>query len=317
MALEAARAAPGARSVAARPQGPAPNPPNPFWNAVLQVARKEVLQHIRTKRLLIIGGLLALSLALITLVFGPAILRGIPSAGVAKENVVFLAYFSVFFIGGYFFLQLLPIVLTADAVCSEWANRTVFLLLSKPVSRSAFVLGKLLGSYVTVAATVVVLFGLDYALMQGFYSGSPSGGEVLGFVEALGVLILGAGAFAAIALFFSTLTRSTVLSLLMTLGVWIMVLPLLGQVGLFAALGDRSFNGDLSASRIDNWRYLSPGSDMAVAGKFLVPDAQVRDALSFLSQAPNSNALAILSLVLYTGAFLGLSLLVVQRRNFE
>ncbi|MFA5943348.1 MAG: ABC transporter permease, partial [Candidatus Thermoplasmatota archaeon] len=181
-----------------------------FWNAMWQVARKEILQHIRTKRLLIIAGVIIFALALVTLVFGPNIARSFDDFGfqsdAATENLL-LSVFLGFL--GLVFIQLLPIILTADAVCSEWSSRTIFLLLSKPVSRTAFVFGKYVGSLVTVVVTLVVLLGLDYAIMQPLYSGEPDAQDILGFAKFLGFLCVGSAALAAMALFFSTVTRST------------------------------------------------------------------------------------------------------------
>lgn len=286
-----------------------------FWNATYEVARKEVLQHIRTKRLLIIAGLVVASLVLITAIVGPRFIEGEGEVAVAAENFVLLLYFSTFFIGGYFFIQLLAIVLTADAVCSEWSSRTIFLLLSKPVSRTAFVLGKFLGSYVTVAVTLAVLFSLDYLAIQPLYAGSPSFQEVLGFFGAIGVLVLGAGAFTALALFFSTLTRSNVMALLLTLGSWIIIFPLLGQVGFFIELGQD--NPDMDSDSVRAWRYFNPGALMASAGEVLVADDEARSGLDFLSGAPKSLLGAVLGLLGHTAGWLALSLLVVNRRNFE
>jgi ABC-type transport system involved in multi-copper enzyme maturation permease subunit len=288
---------------------------NDFARSTYEVARKEVLQHIRTKRLLIIAGLIVLSLVLLTIVFGPDIARGMDLEVVATENFVLLVYFSTFFIGGYFFLQLLAIVLTADAVCSEWSNKTLFLLLSKPVSRLAFVTGKFLGSYVSVSVTMVVLIGLDYLAIQGGYAGSPTGKEVLGFFGALGILVLGAAAYTSMALFFSTITRSTVMALLFTLGMWIIILPLLGQIGFFIELGNEQ--PDPNSDLAEGFRYLNPHNDMATAGKLLVSNNEVREVLDALSQSVDSVPLAVFALLVHTVVWFGLSAVVVLNRNFE
>lgn len=291
-----------------------------FWNATYEIARKEFMQHLRTKRLLIIGTLLVLSLVLMTLVVGVRFvgdLGGDQVDATASEHIVMLFYFSTFFVGGYFFIQLLAIVLTADAVCSEWSNRTIFLLLSKPVSRAAFVTGKFLGSLFTVSVTILVLFSLDYLVLNFLLDGGPSGEEVLGFFGALGVLILGAAAFTSLSLFFSTLTKSNVVSLLLTLGAWIIVLPLVGQIGFFSTIGDENFEGDFDDVRIDWSRYLNPGADMSVAGKVLVPDEGDRGLLEFLAFPPKHSGWALAALGGHTVGWFLLSLLVVQRRNFE
>ncbi len=289
-----------------------------FWHGAYEVARKEVLQHVRTKRLFIIGGLLIASLAFITLFVGPRFLANQEDiGGTSLENFVFLIYFSTLFVGGYFFIQLLAIVLTADAVCSEWSSRTIFLLLSKPVSRMSFLIGKFAGSVLTIAMTILVLFSLDYLVMQPFYDGSPSANEVGRFFGAVGILILGAAAFASVALFFSTLSRSTVVSLLLTLAMWIIVFPLITNLGLFTTIGDRDFDGDFDSPRIDWSRYLSPGAAMSIAGEILVKDDSTRAAFEFLSGTPAHMSWAIVALVAHTVIWFGLSLLIVQRRNFE
>ena len=237
------------------------------WHAVWEVARKEILQHIRTKRLLIIGGLIIFALVLVTLVFGPRIARSFDDFGfqsdTATENLLLSAFLGFL---GLVFIQLLPIVLTADAVCSEWSSRTIFLLLSKPVSRTAFVLGKFLGSLITVVATLVVLLGLDYIIMQPLYSGTPDGEDVLGFVKFLGMLCLGSAALAAMALFFSTVTRSTAIAILITLGVWLVGFNLIGNLGNIINLGSEDPNEDLA----QGFQYVNPGYDMGLAVGFLV-----------------------------------------------
>jgi ABC-type transport system involved in multi-copper enzyme maturation permease subunit len=154
-------------------------------------------------------------------------------------------------------------------------------------------------------------------ILNFMLDGAPRPEEVAGFFAALGVLVLGAAAFTSLSLFFSTLTKSTVVSLLLTLGAWIIVLPLIGQIGLFSTIGDDSFEGDFDDVRIDWSRYLNPGSDMSVAGKILVPNDEDRGVLDFLSFPPKHTSVALLALGAHTAGWFGLSMLIVQRRNFE
>ncbi|HUR62545.1 MAG TPA: ABC transporter permease subunit [Candidatus Thermoplasmatota archaeon] len=321
-ALPAAAARP---TGAPRALGPQATPLQAFTNAVLQVARKEFMQHIRTKRLLIIGGVLMAFLVMVTLVFGPNVAKNFPTGGViSREHVILTFYFGVGFIGGLQFTQLLSIVLTSDAVCSEWSNRTIFLLLSKPVTRIAFVTGKFLGNLFTITATLVTLFVVTYVLMQPFYEGSPSGEEVRGFFGMLGMIILGSAAFCAISLFFSTLTRSTVLSLLLILSLWLLVFPILGATGTFIELSKNPPN--FQSGTIDAWRYFNPASDMQAGARLLIPSSlssevsDVQEILEFINPvgvAAKDVGTAALALLAYTVVFFALSCLVVQRRNFE
>jgi ABC-type transport system involved in multi-copper enzyme maturation permease subunit len=312
----AARPSPSRRP---RSDGPASGG-NDFVRSVYEVARKEVLQHIRTKRLLIIAIAMALLLGAVTLVFGPNIAKNFESEDNAEENLILAFYFGFGLIGGLVFTQLLSIVLTSDAVCSEWSNRTIFLLLSKPVSRAAFTVGKFVGNLTVIAGTITILFTADYLLMQSFYSGAPDAGEWRGFFLTLLVVILGCAAYAAISLFFSTLTRSTIQSTLLTLAMWIIILPLIGSIGLFTHIGDSDV--DFDDPEVQATLYFNPNSCMQTVTKLLLPNdnGEFTEALRFLNffnPAPKSLGLATLSLSLYTVVFFAASILVVQRRNFE
>lgn len=308
-----------------------------FVRATFEVARKEVMQHIRTKRLLIIGLIMLFLLVMITLVFGPNVTKdasNVPSTTGnadhpytnALENTVLTVYFGVSIVGGLQFTQLLAIILTGDAVCSEWSNRTIFLLLSKPVSRTAFVAGKMLGNLFTVFATIAVLFILDYILMQPFYAGSPDGAEVAGFFLMLLFILLGCAAFASISLFFSTITKSTLMSFLFTLATWLIGFPILGNIGVFMSIRDAASNGNVQnfydLPKVQAWLYLNPVADMQAGLRALLPHddgsaATLLRYLNFFNGAPNDAVLAAFVLVGYTVGFFALSLVVVNRRNFE
>ncbi len=297
-----------------------------FASATYEVARKEVLQLLRTKRLMGVGIALILSLLLLT-IFVPSWfltaeelqdLTG--TTGLPPANFILLFFLSgLFLLSGFFFIQLLPILLTADAVCSEWQNRTIFLLLSKPVPRQAFVLGKFLGIAGSIAVFVSVLLALDYVVMLGLFgSGSAAGfGRFLG---ALGIIVLGVMAFSAVALFYSTLTRSSVVSMLLAVVSWIILFPLMARLDFFVALfrfGSRSFAMSNEEAGIGWSQYLSPGELMKSSSSVLVPGGG-GDLFGFLGGGQDVNGVAIsLALVAHIVVFVGLALLVVQRRDFE
>jgi len=292
-----------------------------FVRAAYEVARKEFMQHLRTKRLLIITGFLVLFLGLFMFVFGPEIVRDISFTETSRQHIVLSFYFAAGLVGGLQFTQLLALVLTLDAVCSEWSNRTIFLLLSKPVPRSAFVTGKFLGNLFTIAVTLVPLFLLTYLLMIPAYSGSPSGKEFLGFLGMLGFILLGAAAFASFSLFVSTLTKSTLMSALIVMAMWLIGFPLLGNIGTFTSFDDPGVE-------LDDWpadwsRYLNPSSMMQAGAKLLVTSEADQDLLDFIdygaifSFSAQRLWLAGVGLGAFTVVFFLGSLLVVQFRNFE
>lgn len=294
---------------------------NEFVATAFQVARKEFLQHLRTKRLFIILGFLIAILVLFLFVFGPRIARGNPLPNTSGEHFVLAIYLSGLLVGGLAFTQLTSIVLTADAVCSEWSQRTIFLLLSKPLSRSAFVVGKFVGNLFTIVVAIVGVFTVAYLAMQPAYDGGPSGDEVLGFFGMLGFVLLGCAAFASLALFFSAITKSNVTSLLMMLGLWLLAFPMIGAIGIFSNIGERDF--DFDDASVQGWLYLNPAADMQAGLRLLVPDATGQERLEMilhsnpLAVAPNNLLGAALALVTYTVVFLAATLVVVRRRNFE
>ena len=304
-----------------------------FLRATYEVARKDVLQHIRTKRLLVIGIFFLVVLQLVTMViphvFGE--LENPPPGEPSLENTFFFFHLNASLFGGLFAIQLLCIVLTADAVCSEWGQRTIFLLLSKPVSRTAFVVGKYVGSVVSIVPTIALLYVLQYMLMMAVYPGQPTGDEVLGFALMLLMLALGAMAVAAVALFFSSLTRSNVLSLILTLLTTFFLFPILGAIGDITYGFDQSAEyqrgGDGYALDPEDWKYdwshyATPTGTLAAAPGLLFPGDNGEDegfALSlFIPQfAPQRTWMAVLSGAAFIALFVGLSILRVNRRNFE
>ena len=302
--------------------------------AVYEVARKEVMQHIRTKRLLVIGIFFFVMLQLVTMVI-PLVFGAVddaPEDGTAHENTWFFIHLNASLFGGLFAIQLLCIVITADAVCSEWSQRTIFLLLSKPVSRTAFVLGKFIGSIVAVVPTIAVIYLIQYLLMMVVFPGQPNAEEVGGFVLMLGMLALGAMAVASLALFFSTLTRSNVLSLILTLLVTFFLFPIVSSIGdfkasydTFEAARDAGDGEDPDLPDNDEWiydwsHYVTPTGTLAAAPGLLLPDEQGEGfALSLLipQSPPQRTWLAILSGLAFIALFVGLSVLRVNRRDFE
>ncbi len=295
-----------------------------FWHATYQVARNEILQHLRTKRMLVVGALLLVSLVLMTIVF-PITLFELDQAdvegefageGVALENFAFFLFLNFPLVGGYMFMQILSIILTADAVSGEWQRKTLFLVLSKPVPRAALVMGKFLGAVIPLVTLFLLMFLIDYAILNMVYPGNPSGEQVGRFFGAVGMILLGAVAFATMGLFFSTITKSGTGSLIWSLAMGLLLFPILGAIGDFTRAGD-DFAGEASDPKYDWSHYLTPNHVMTKAGDVLLgADLEVQFSL-----VPTTPAASLPGII---GAGFGLillflvgSLLVVQIRNFE
>lgn len=111
---------------------------------------------------------------------------------------------------------MIALFLGSTVVGKEIEKRTIYTVLSKPVSRQGYLLGKLLGGCVVIAAAHVLnLLTLCLVLwMNG--EGSPSG-----LVASVYLMILESSLIAAIALFFSLATSSLMLASALSIGVFL------------------------------------------------------------------------------------------------
>lgn len=304
-----------------------------FARATYEVARKEFLQHVRSTRLIVVAILFMISLIVTTIVLPVTLgftefFEEAPEGNEefyvpSGENFAMTLFLTIPILGGVFFIQVLSIVMTSDGVCSEWHNRSIFLLLSKPVPRMAFVLGKFFGSVVPLAVLVALLMMIDYAILQAVFPGTSDGTDVARFFGGLGILVIGLTVFATMGLFFSTLTRSTLASLFMTFGVAFLVLPLVGLIGEFNLWADQenAFDQDgidPDAAKYDWSRYLNPGTIMSKSTE-VIGGEDFRFGLTFLvpTFAPAHTWLAVVSGFAFIGVFLLGALTIVQYRNFE
>ncbi|MBN8550040.1 MAG: ABC transporter permease subunit [Deltaproteobacteria bacterium] len=98
----------------------------------------------------------------------------------------------------------------------ELAKKTVYNILAKPVSRGQFVLGKYFGMFATVAV-MACLMGLALSLFVSFFEGRA---DVLLF-EAYLYILLELLIICAVAMFFSSIVVTPMLSGLFTFGVFL------------------------------------------------------------------------------------------------
>jgi ABC-type transport system involved in multi-copper enzyme maturation permease subunit len=113
-------------------------------------------------------------------------------------------------------------------VWKEVERRSIYSLLTKPLSRAEFILGKYCGLGLTLAVNVVVMVVAWYAVLA--YMSTTVSPEVraswaapatdLGMLRAIGLILVELMLVTAIALFFSTFS-SPFLSAGLTLGLWV------------------------------------------------------------------------------------------------
>lgn len=110
---------------------------------------------------------------------------------------------------------LISVFVGISLVQKEIKGRTVLTLLSKPISRVSFIVGKYLGLMAVVAVHLTLLTGVFYVILAITHSGPD-----LGLLKAVYLVFCEMGVIVAVALLFSSFS-SPVLSALFTLGVYL------------------------------------------------------------------------------------------------
>jgi len=145
------------------------------------------------------------------LVVGGATVFGRVTIGDTTKVIKDFGLFSLSFFGA-----VITIVSGVTLLAKEMKQKTVYNIVSKPLARWQFILGKYLGLVMTVS-TIVLTMGLGLWLYIGLYQGELDSLILIGtFFVLLEVAIL-----AAIAIFFSTVAVEIPLTGIFTLGAWI------------------------------------------------------------------------------------------------
>lgn len=214
---------------------------------VFVVARTELLEHFRSKRIYIISGLYAVSF-LVAALIAPRLFGEAVFSGDDRIPQLLAVYFTTFL--GFTFTSLLAIILIADAICGEWKDRSLFLLFSKPVGRRAVLTGKVVGAYASVVLAFASVFALGLIVLI-FTLGMPDAdawGRILG---GLGYSLIALIPFLALGTLTTTLFRTPMTSMMVSVGMKFLGFPLLSTIGILLTViqeGTRSqpnFNSDL------------------------------------------------------------------------
>ena len=195
---------------------------------IWEVSRKEINELIKTKRFVIFFVLYALIFLLcvwLLCYFNPHL---------TKEH--FLGVMKNIHSIIYIFYAILPIVLSYDLITKERVTKSIYLFLSKPVSREEVVLGKFLGVIIAVLLILLPVLTIGLAIFSA-YNGIPYLSDTAKFYLHSLVLLLVCSCYISLSLLFSVLVRSSLTSLILSLlGGWWgleMVYPLLSMYSLY------------------------------------------------------------------------------------
>jgi ABC-type transport system involved in multi-copper enzyme maturation permease subunit len=135
-------------------------------------------------------------------------------------------------------LSLFVILLTYDAISGEKERGTLKLTLSNEVSRSTYIIGKIIGGFSVIGISFILPLVLGLAFMMGFYP------EVLADFDAeawmrLAIIVLVyliyLGLFFAVGLFVSSMCQKSSTSFIVLLMIWVLFVTIVPRVSLTVA----------------------------------------------------------------------------------
>ena len=207
------------------------------WTGIWSVVLKEMADHLSSTRIFILDILIVLA-AVGTIYVATRELQ----QTTLQDEFLYLRLFSTasqplpsFVSLLAFFIPLVSISLTFDAVNGEFSRRTMSRILAQPVYRDALLLGKFLASLFTLAlvctAIWLLIFGMGI-LRLGVAPGAEEVGRAVLFLLAT---IFYGGVWLAVALVFSVVFRQTATAALASTAVWLFITVFWGIIaGLLA-----------------------------------------------------------------------------------
>jgi ABC-type transport system involved in multi-copper enzyme maturation permease subunit len=200
--------------------------PNRF-KIIYDVTRKELLEHFKTLRLLVI-------------------------------SVVFIIVFFIFMVGGHYlgggaepwykihpndalanllgvsslFPPILAIALGYDTIVGERTRRSLHLIVSKPVDRSSIYIGKFLGAFISIAIIYLVVGSIGYLVVMSASGKIPNATEFGRAYGGIGVILFSAACWVLIVMLFSTSFKTVTSTVVFSVIFWLFILNILSQVGL-------------------------------------------------------------------------------------
>jgi ABC-2 type transport system permease protein len=199
---------------------------------LLAVFRKELADHLGSRRFLILFALI--------------LLAGMSSVYVAAQSIrdqisdsqnAFLLLFTTAsgplpsFITFISFLgPLVGLALAFDSINGEWNRGTLSRLLAQPIYRDAVVNGKFLAALTTIAIMLTSIFVIIGALGIWRLALIPTGEELLRVLVFLFICILYVGFWLALATTFSVLLRQTATAALAGIAAWIFFTFFVGMI---------------------------------------------------------------------------------------
>lgn len=192
-------------------------------SSLFTLFRKELADHFRSKRIIILLALVWLSGFSTIYIAGQSIHQQVPSS-----DFVFLLLFTassgalppfISFIA--FFGPLIGLALSFDAINREQSSGTLGLVLSQPIFRDTVINGKFLAGLTVIAFMLVSIVLIVSGLGLWLLAIPPSLEEVLRIITYVAITIIYIGFWMALAMLLSIFFKRITTSVLAGISVWL------------------------------------------------------------------------------------------------
>jgi ABC-2 type transport system permease protein len=191
---------------------------------VIPIFRKELADHLMSRRFLIL-----FTLVLLTAIFATYVATQTLRKTVSENTeFVFLTVFTtsgerlpsfVFFLS--LFIPIISIALGFDAINSERTSGNLSRLLSQPIYRDAVINGKFLAGLAVIAIIVISVIAIVSGLGLRIVGVPPDWEEVFRLLVFALVTVIYGAFWLALSTLFSILFKSSVTSMLASFGLWV------------------------------------------------------------------------------------------------
>jgi len=186
---------------------------------ICDIIRKEIKEIAKTKRLLIIGILFCVATT------GWAVYSGHFLEQGPNEMVSSNLYSMILM-----FVSLLALILAYDTIAGERDRGSLSLVFSKPVGRGRIFMGKFLGIFLFTGVLFLIIISFGYWLNAAISQEFPTASEVATAYKFFFAVLLLIACWISFAMLFSTCFKSSAISLVTPLILWIMVLPMISKM---------------------------------------------------------------------------------------
>ena len=180
------------------------------------VTKYEIIKNLRSKRLYIYFGLIALILALIT------IMPYIFSDGLPEDPTDLITNYTGFVTT----LIVIGVPLfAASALSSEFEERTALLMFTRPIKKESIFIGKFIGSFLIASAGILLYY--VFAMIMSF---AVAGSLDSATLESLGIALIFVFAAGGFSMLLSSIFKRSTNAVILSIFALLLILPMITMI---------------------------------------------------------------------------------------